>query len=125
MSTIQRFGNTRDLAPLPTISQFVVHAGVVHLLGVTGRPSGDVRTQTREVLQRIDALLDRAGTDRSKLLTAQVWLKDMDDFEEHNLEWNAWVDRDEPPVRVCVQAELWQPGLLVEIMVTAAVDGDR
>ena len=120
MSTIERYGNTRELAPLPTISQYVVHNGVVHLLGITAGPDGDVRAQTREILDRIDKLLARAGTDRSRLLTAQVWLRDMADFEEHNAEWNAWVDADRPPVRACVQAELWQPGLLVEIMVTAA-----
>lgn len=123
MTTIQRYGNTRGLEGLPTISQFVVHDGVVHLLGVTGDPGGDVRTQTRDVLARIDKLLLRAGTDRSQLLTAQVWLRTMEDFDAHNEEWNAWVDSDEPPVRVCVQAELWQPELLVEIMVTAAVGG--
>ena len=121
MTTIQRYGNTRDIDHLPTISQFVVHGGVVHLLGVTGDPAGDVRAQTRDVLERIDKLLHRAGTDRSRLLTAQVWLRRMSDFDAHNEEWNAWVDPDEPPVRVCVQAELWQPELLVEIMVTAAV----
>ena len=69
---------------------------------------------------RIDDLLARAGTDKSKLLTAQVWLSDMRLFRTHNLAWNDWVDPEHPPVRACVQAELFAPGLLVEIMVTAA-----
>jgi enamine deaminase RidA (YjgF/YER057c/UK114 family) len=60
-----------------------------------------------------------AGTDKSKLLTAQVWLSDMRLFEAHNAAWNAWVDRENPPVRACVRADLVRPGLLVEIMVTA------
>jgi enamine deaminase RidA (YjgF/YER057c/UK114 family) len=58
--------------------------------------------------------------DKSKLLTAQVWLSDMGLFEAHNVAWNEWVDRKNPPVRACVQANLWRPNLLVEIMVTAA-----
>jgi enamine deaminase RidA (YjgF/YER057c/UK114 family) len=67
-----------------------------------------------------DELLAGAGTDKSKLLTAQVWLADMSDFSEHNEEWNTWVDLANPPVRACVQATLILPTLLVEIMVTAA-----
>lgn len=64
--------------------------------------------------------LHKAGTDKSKLLTAQVWLSDMRLFEDHNSVWNAWVDRDTPPVRAGVRAELVRPNLRVEIMVTAA-----
>jgi enamine deaminase RidA (YjgF/YER057c/UK114 family) len=62
-----------------------------------------------------------AGTDKSRLLTAQVWLADMSLFEAHNAVWNEWVDRANPPARVCVRAELWRPQMLVEIMVTAAL----
>ena len=121
MTTITRLGTTNGLEPLPIISSIVIHGGVVHLLGVTADPTGDVTTQTDAVLHRIDALLARAGTDKSHLLTAQVWLTDMALFEEHNAAWNAWVDPENPPVRACVQAGLWQPGLLVEVMVTAAL----
>ena len=92
----------------------------VYLCGVTPDPVGDIRSQTKQVLERIDRLLAVAGSDKSKLLTAQVWLADMSLFEAHNAAWNAWVDRENPPVRACVRAELWQPGMLVEIMVTAA-----
>jgi enamine deaminase RidA (YjgF/YER057c/UK114 family) len=87
---------------------------------VTPDPTGDIREQTKQVLDRIDRLLHTAGTDKSKLLTAQVWLSDMRLFEAHNAVWNEWVDSKNPPVRACVQAELWRPNLLVEIMVTAA-----
>jgi enamine deaminase RidA (YjgF/YER057c/UK114 family) len=105
---------------LPLISKAVAYGGTVSLCGVTPDPVGDITAQTRQVLERIDRLLAAAGTDKSKLLTAQVWLSDMSLFEAHNAAWNAWVDPANPPARVCVRAELWQPQMLVEIMVTAA-----
>ena len=124
--TIQRIGSTEGLTDvfgvkvIPVISLAVVHNGVVSTCGVTAEPTGDVRVQTKKVLASIDGLLEKAGTDKSKLLTAQVWLADMQDFEEHNSAWNEWVDRQNPPARVCVQTPLWRPNILVEIMVTAA-----
>jgi enamine deaminase RidA (YjgF/YER057c/UK114 family) len=124
--TIQRIGSTAGLKDVfgvkvvPVISLVVVHNGIVSTCGVTAEPIGDVRVQTKKVLASIDGLLEKAGTDKSKLLTAQVWLADMQNFEEHNSVWNEWVDRDNPPVRACVQAPLWGPNVLVEIMVTAA-----
>ena len=105
---------------VPIISLAVVHNGLVSTCGVTAEPTGDVKVQTKKVLASIDGLLEKAGTDKSKLLTAQVWLADMQDFEEHNSIWNEWVDRQNPPVRACVQTPLWRPDILVEIMVTAA-----
>ena len=118
--TITRHGVTSGQHGQPMISRSVVHDGLVHLCGVTPEPVGDVRAQTEDVLRRIDELLARAGSHKSKLLTAQVWLKDMRLFEAHNSAWNEWVDPEHPPVRACVQADLWRPGMLVEIMVTAA-----
>ena len=104
----------------PVISRAVVQGDTVYLCGVTPDPVGNITSQTQQTLARIDHLLHQAGTDKSKLLSAQVWLSDMRLFEEHNAAWNAWVDRTNPPVRACVQANLWRPGMLVEIMVTAA-----
>jgi enamine deaminase RidA (YjgF/YER057c/UK114 family) len=104
----------------PIISRVVAHGDRVYVCGITGDPVGDVTAQTRQALGRIDQLLAQAGTDKSKLLTAQVWLSDMALFRTHNLAWNEWVDPANPPARACVQAELTAPGLLVEIMVTAA-----
>jgi len=124
--TIQRIGTSEGMKDvfgvrvLPIISFAVVHNGIVSLCGVTADPIGDVKVQTNQVLERIDQLLQKAGTDKSKLLTAHVWLADMRDFEDHNSVWNEWVDRQNPPVRVCVGAPLWRPDILVEIMVTAA-----
>ena len=103
----------------PIISRVVAQGDRVYVCGITGDPVGDVTSQTRQALGRIDDLLARVGTDKSKLLTAQVWLSDMRLFRTHNLAWNDWVDPEHPPVRACVQAELFAPGLLVEIMVTA------
>ena len=104
----------------PIISYALVHNDVVSLCGIPGDPVGDVKVQTRQVLERIDQLLQMAGTDKSKLLVAQVWLADMSDFDDHNTVWNDWVDRQNPPVRACVGAPLWRSGVRVEIMVTAA-----
>jgi len=97
----------------------VERGAMIYLRGATPKPGGDVKAQTRRVLERIDRLLAAAGSDRSKLLTAQVRLKDMADFEAHDAVWNDWVDRARPPLRACAQAELPHPGMRVEITVTA------
>ena len=112
--TIERFDSG------PRMSQAVVHGDTVHLAGQVAR--GDtVAEQTRAVLGQIDALLARAGTDRSRLLSATIWLCSMDDFAEMNAEWDAWVDADNPPVRACVEsARLATPDYRVEIMAIAA-----
>jgi enamine deaminase RidA (YjgF/YER057c/UK114 family) len=106
----------------PIISQAVVHGNVAYFAGVTPDPiTGDIRTQTIQVLRRVDELLELAGTDKSRLLSAQVWIADMRLFEEHNSVWNEWVDPVNPPVRACLTTEFWRPGMLVEVMVVAAV----
>ena len=117
---IQRHNVNDGSSFRPIISQVVAHGDRVYVCGITGDPVGDVTAQTRQALGRIDHLLAQAGTDKSKLLTAQVWLSDMALFRTHNLAWNEWVDAKHPPARACVEANLTAPGLLVEIMVTAA-----
>ena len=121
---IQRIGITEPAGGIPVISFATIHAGLVYICGVTADPNklGDVKDQTRQVLDRIDRLLARAGTNKSRLLSAQVWLTDMSLFADHNEAWNEWVDAKNPPVRACLQsASLWQPGMLVEIMATATI----
>jgi enamine deaminase RidA (YjgF/YER057c/UK114 family) len=118
--TIIRHGITAPDGDLPIISKVVQNGGLVYLCGVTPEPGGDIRSQTRQVLERIDHLLAVAGSNKSKVLSAMVWLSDMDHFAAHNEVWNSWVDPAKPPVRACVEARLFKPGLLVEIMVTAA-----
>lgn len=105
----------------PRISRAVVHNGIVYLCGVTPEPTGDVKAQTRQVLARIDQLLASAGSDKTKLLTALVWLSDMRLFAAHNDAWNEWVEQESPPARACVESQLWTPGMLVEVMATAYV----
>ena len=103
----------------PIISRVVEHGDTVYVCGTLPDPIGDITTQTKQMLDRIDEALNMAGTNKSKLLTAQVWLSDMRMFEAHNAVWNAWVDPQNPPVRACVRADLVR-ACLVEITVTAA-----
>ena len=104
----------------PIISGGTAFGNLVFLKGVAADPAGDISEQTRQVLRQIDELLALAGTDKANILSAQVWLADMRMFRQHNLAWNEWVDATNPPVRACVEARLFAPGLLVEIMVVAA-----
>jgi enamine deaminase RidA (YjgF/YER057c/UK114 family) len=120
---IERQVITKPIGDIPIVSFITAHNNMVYLSGVTADPEhlGDIKDQTRQVLDRIDRLLKRAGTDKSKLLNAQVWLTDMANFADHNSIWNDWVDRDNPPARACLESRnLWRPGMLVEIMATAA-----
>jgi len=121
---IERYEPTPSLPGIPLISYAVVHRDIAYLSGITADPAnlGDVKDQTRHILARIDALLAKAGTSKSKLLTAQVWLTDMNLFAAHNDAWNEWVDPKNRPVRACLLSpQLWRPGMLVEIMATAAI----
>ncbi len=104
------------------MSQAVVHAGTVYLAGqVADDTSAGVAGQTEQILAKIDVQLAAAGTDKSKLLSAQLWITDMASFSEMNAVWDAWVAPGETPARACVEAQLAAPQYLVEIMVTAAV----
>jgi len=106
--------------PGPRMSRCVIKGDTVYLAGLTASDvSGDIKSQTRQILDKIDGYLATAGTDKSKLLQANLWITDMKNFAAMNEVWNAWVDPENPPVRACVQAGLARPELLVEIMVTA------
>ncbi len=118
-----QYGAKAPIEDIPIISLTTTHNGIVYVSGITAdyNKPGNIKEQTTEVLGRIDRLLNKAGTDKSKILTATVWLTDMENFAEHNVAWNAWVDAKNPPVRACLLSpQLWWKGLLVEIMVTAA-----
>ncbi|MBM3502510.1 MAG: RidA family protein [Alphaproteobacteria bacterium] len=106
----------------PLMRSAVKHNGVLYLAGQVAydRPGAPIREQTQDALAHIDRLLRENGSDRSKLLSAQVWIVDMNDYNAMNEVWNAWVDPKAPPVRACVQATLARPEYRVEIMVTAA-----
>jgi enamine deaminase RidA (YjgF/YER057c/UK114 family) len=110
------------ISPGPRMSGAVVHGGTVYLAGhVSGDRAQGVGGQTRAILERIDQRLAEAGTDKSKLLSVQVWLADIASFEEMNEVYDAWVDRSNPPARATVEAKLASPDYLVEISAIAAV----
>jgi enamine deaminase RidA (YjgF/YER057c/UK114 family) len=104
------------------MSQAAVHGNTVYLAGqVAADPSQDVAGQTRQVLAQIDALLAEAGTDKSRILSANVWLADVSTFPELNSVWDQWVDKANPPARATVEARLAAPQYKVEIAVIAAI----
>ncbi|SEQ49927.1 Enamine deaminase RidA, house cleaning of reactive enamine intermediates, YjgF/YER057c/UK114 family [Pseudomonas sp. NFPP19] len=114
-SSIQRIGTTARF------SQAVIHNRTVYLAGqVSQLTEGDIRAQTQDVLQQIDALLARAGTDKGHLLSAKIWLKDMADYPAMNLLWDAWLEGVQAPVRACVQAPMAKPHYRIEVLVIAA-----
>jgi enamine deaminase RidA (YjgF/YER057c/UK114 family) len=106
----------------PRMSAAVVHSNTVYLAGqVASDPSLGTKEQTQQVLEKIDKLLASAGSDKSKLLSATVYIANMSTFAEMNAAWDAWVTPGQTPARATVEARLAQPKLLVEIMVIAAV----
>ena len=104
-------------------SHIVISRGTVYLSGqVAADPDADVQDQTRSTLERIDALLAEAGTDNSHLLSATIYLRDIDNhFALMNEVWNAWVPEGHAPARACVEAHMARSALLVEICITAAL----
>jgi enamine deaminase RidA (YjgF/YER057c/UK114 family) len=116
MSDIQRFDvNAR-------MSEMAVHNGVAYLAGqVASDATLDARGQTADVLAQVDALLARAGTDKTRILMAQIFLADLADFPAMNAAWDAWVAPGSTPPRATVEAKLAKPEWKVEIVVKAAV----
>ena len=114
--TIQRFETG------PRMSQVVVHRDTIYLAGVVAKTTTgeSVAKQTQEVLSIIDTHLAKAGSDKSKLLTATIYLTDMKNFAEMNAVWDGWVSAGNTPARATVEAGLAAPQYSVEIMVTAA-----
>lgn len=100
-------------------SRLVERGKMVYASGATAQPAGDVRGQTRRVLERIDELLASVGSDKSKLLTAKIRLADASLLGEHTVVWNEWLERQKAPLRVYAHGALARPEMLVEIMVTA------
>ena len=106
----------------PRMSQIVIHGDTVYLAGIVARENSgkSVTEQAKEILATIDGYLKQAGTDKSKLLSANIWLTDMATFNEMNAVWDAWVAPGNTPARATVEAKLAAPGYKIEIMVTAA-----
>ena len=105
----------------PRMSQAVEHNGVVYLAGQVAEDNNvGVKEQTQSILAKIDGLLAECGSDKSKLLWAQLWVTDMRNFATMNEAWDAWIDPANPPARAGLCSDLAQPKFLVEIMVMAA-----
>lgn len=102
------------------MSQAVIHNGIVYLAGQVGKPGDDVAAQTRTVLDSVDRLLAEAGTDRSHVLQATIWLADMADFEVMNTVWEEWVGGTNAPARATGEVRLATPDYKVEIIIVAA-----
>ena len=115
--TIQR------IKPGPRMSAAVVHGDTVYVAGQVAQSAAgkSVTEQTRDILGIIDGLLAEAGTDKSKLLMANIWLTDIATFQEMNRVWDAWVAPGRTPARATVEAKLAAPQFKVEIAVIAAV----
>jgi enamine deaminase RidA (YjgF/YER057c/UK114 family) len=106
--------------PGSILSKVVEYHGFVYLQGVTAKDlSADIKGQTKDVLDQIDALLELHGTDNTRLLQAQIWVKDINDRGAMNEVWSPWLPEGAAPARACVEAALADPRILVEIMVTA------
>ena len=104
------------------LSEMSVHNGVCYLAGqVAADGSQDITGQTRQVLSAIDALLARAGSDKSRLLMVQIFIKDLTDFPAMNAAWEAWLPAGHAPPRATVKADLARPEWRVEMVVTAAL----
>ena len=105
------------------MSQAVVHGDTVYLAGqvATNTAGGSMTDQAKEVLQQIDALLAEAGTDKSKILTANIYILDLATFADLNAVWDAWVSPGNAPTRTTIETKLASPKYAVEIGVVAAV----
>ena len=106
----------------PRLSEMAIHHGTVYLAGqVPDDPTQDIEGQTRQVLGMIDALLARAGTDKTRLLMVQIFLADLADYDGMNRAWDAWVPTGHTPSRATVQVRLARPEWKIEIVATAAL----
>lgn len=103
------------------MSRIVKHNGTIYLCGqVAADAEAGISEQTQTMLDKVDALLVQAGSDRQHILSATVYLRDMKDFAAMNAVWDAWVPEGYAPARACVEARLARAELLVEISVVAA-----
>jgi enamine deaminase RidA (YjgF/YER057c/UK114 family) len=106
----------------PRMSNIVIHNETIYLAGQVGTPGASVAVQTKDVLGKIDALLAKAGSDKSKIVQAIIWLDDISNFAEMNSVWDAWVDKSNAPARATGDAKLAAPEYKVEIIIVAAAD---
>ena len=105
------------------MSEAVIHGGKVYLAGMVAETTvgKSVKEQTKDILDQIDATLKEAGSDKTKVLKANIWLTDIKTWGQMNEAWDAWVAPGQTPARATVESKLAGPGLDVEIMVEAAI----
>jgi enamine deaminase RidA (YjgF/YER057c/UK114 family) len=115
MSEIKRIGTGARM------SEAVCYNGIVWLAGQVGTPGASVTDQTKACLAEVDRILAEAGSDKTRILSTQIWLADMDDFAEMNAVWDAWVPKGNTPARATGEAKLATPDYRVEVIVTAAL----
>jgi enamine deaminase RidA (YjgF/YER057c/UK114 family) len=109
------------ISPGARMSRAVVHGDTIYTAGhVAADTSAGVAGQTREILAQLESTLADAGSDKSRILSATIWLADIETFDEMNSVWDAWVDRTDPPARATVEARLARPQIKVEIALIAA-----
>ena len=114
MSITRHHGNQR-------MSQIVIHGDTVYLAGqVAADASANITVQTEQVLEKVDNLLAEAGTDKTKILSAQIWIANIGHFAQMNEVWDAWCPEGSAPARACIEARLATPDLLVEVGIIAA-----
>jgi enamine deaminase RidA (YjgF/YER057c/UK114 family) len=115
MTEITRFGVGKRM------SEAVAYNGILWVAGQVGNPGDSVTEQTRSCLAEVDRILASAGTDKTRILSAQIWLADMATFGEMNAVWDSWVPQGNTPARATGEAKLATPDYLVEVIVTAAL----
>ena len=104
------------------MSRAVIHNGTIYLCGqVAADATKDIKEQTQTMLDKVDLLLEQAGSDREHILSATVYIKDMSLVTQMNEVWDSWVPEGHAPARACVQASMAREALLVEISIIAAV----
>ena len=117
MTDIKRYRKNKRM------SQIVVHNGVVYLAGqvASTAPGESIENQTKNILDKIDTYLNEVGSQKGNILSANIWLSSIKDFESMNKIWDQWVDSENPPVRACVESKLASEKFIVEISVVAKV----
>ncbi len=103
------------------MSEAAVFNGVAYLAGQVGNPGGDVTQQTKDALAEVDRILALAGSDKTRILSAQIWLADIATFAQMNAVWDAWVPQGHTPARATGESKLATPDYLVEVIVVAAL----
>ncbi len=105
----------------PRMSRIVEHNNTIYLCGQTAKDANtDIKEQTITTLEKVEAFLEKAGSDKKHILSVTIYVRDMKDFAAMNEVWDAWVEDGHQPARACVEARIARPELLVEMSVIAA-----